>query len=86
MLYFKLPDNDAFFTVDNTSEINVSFVSFDKKKNIDFKGNIEEISPAEIIEKAVNPKSKSNLSELGKETQESYAVKIKQAQDFIEKK
>lgn len=85
MLYFKLPDNDAFFTVDNTSGINVSFVSFDKKKTVDFKGNIEEISPEKIIEKTLNPKSKSNLSELGKETQESYAVKVKQAQDFIEK-
>ena len=85
MLYFKLPDNNAFYSVDNSSNNNISFVSFDTKKSINFKGDIKEISADEILQNPITAKSKSSLSELGKETKETYSIKIKQAQDFIEK-
>ncbi|PZU84437.1 MAG: hypothetical protein DI529_11250 [Chryseobacterium sp.] len=85
MLIFKLPDNDQFFSVDNTSGANVSFVSFDTKTTLDFKGNIKEISKEHIESLSVSPKSKSSFIEIAKETLESYALKISQAQDFIEK-
>ncbi|WP_027382668.1 chorismate-binding protein [Epilithonimonas caeni] len=85
MLIFKLPDNDKFFSVDNASGINVSFVSFDTKTILDFKGNIKEISRNDIEILNVSPKSKSPFIETAKETLESYALKISQAKDFIEK-
>lgn len=85
MIIFKFPHNDKFYSVDNTSDVNISFVSFDKSRTIDFKGNIEEISREKIVEKPFYPKSKSSLIELGKETQESYTLKINQTKDFIEK-
>ncbi len=85
MLIFKLPDNDQLYSVDNTSDINVSFVSFDTKTVLDFKGNIKEISKEDVENITVSPKSKSSFIEIAKETPESYALKISQAQDFIEK-
>lgn len=86
MLVFKLPGDDRFFTVDNASGINnVSFVSFDSKTVLDFKGRIREISQDEILHLNIVPKSKSQLIEIAKETQESYALKISQAKEFIEK-
>lgn len=86
MLIFKLPDTDNFFTVDNSSGANnVSFVSFDSKTVMDFKGNLKEISKEEILNINVAPKTKSPLIEIAKETPESYALKISQAKDFIEK-
>ena len=86
MLIFKLPDHDVFHTVDNASGINnVSFVSFDTKTILDFKGNLKEISRCEIETLSVLPKNKSSLIEIGKETSESYGRKISQAKDFIEK-
>lgn len=85
MLIFKLPDNDQFYSVDNTSDINVSFVSFDTKTVLDFKGNIKKISKEDIENINISPKSKSSFIEIAKETPESYALKISQAQDFIEK-
>ena len=86
MLVFKLPDNDKFFCADNTAGVSlVSFVSFDSKTVLDFKGNLKEISREEILNLNVSAKSKSALIEIAKETPESYALKIAQAKDFIEK-
>ena len=86
MLVFKLPDSDQFFTVDNTPRVNhISFVSFDSKVTLDFRGHLKEISSKEIEALTVAPKSKSPLIEVGKETAESYALKVSQAKDFIEK-
>jgi len=85
MLVFRLPDSEVFHTLENSSEKQVSFVSFDSKTILDFKGSIKEISKEEIEIQTVSPKNKSSLIEIGKETQESYALKISQAKDFIEK-
>ena len=86
MLVFKLPDSDKFFCTDNSACVSlVSFVSFDSKTVLDFKGNLCEISKEEILNLNVSPKSKSPLLEIAKETPESYAHKISQAKDFIEK-
>lgn len=85
MLIFRLPDSEVFHTLENSSEKQVSFVSFDSKTILDFKGSITEISREEIDNKTVTPKNKSSLVATGKETQESYALKISQAKDFIEK-
>ncbi len=86
MLVFKLPDSDRFFTVDNTPGIhNVSFVSFDTKTILDFKGHLQEISENDILNLNIVPKGKSNLIEVAKETPETYAMKISQAKDFIAK-
>ena len=85
MLVFRLPDTDVFQTLENSSEKQVSFVSFDTKTVFDFKGSIKEISREDIERQIVSPKNKSSLIEIGKETQDSYAIKISQAKDFIEK-
>ena len=85
MLIFKFPGNDQFFSVDHNRDVNVSFVSFDTKTVLDFKGNIKEISKDEIEQLNIAPKSRSSFIEIGKETPESYALKISQAQNFIRK-
>lgn len=85
MLVFRLPDSEVFHTLENSSEKNVSFVSFDSKTVLDFKGSIKEISKEDIENCTVAPKNKSSLIEIGKETKESYAIKIAHAKDFIEK-
>ena len=84
MLIFKLPDSDIFYTLEKSQEKNVSFVSFDNKTVLDFKGSIQQISRENIEGQNISPKSKSPLIEIGKETPESYALKIAQAKDFIE--
>lgn len=85
MLVFRLPDSEVFHTVDNASEQKVSFVSFDCKTVLDFKGSLKDVTRHEIEGQNVSPKNKSPLIEIGKENQESYALKIAQAKDFIEK-
>jgi len=85
MLVFRLPDSEVFHTLENSSEKQVSFVSFDSKTILDFKGSITEISKQDIENQNISPKNKSSLIEIGKETQDSYAIKINQAKDFIEK-
>lgn len=85
MLVFRLPDSEVFHTLENSSEKQVSFVSFDSKTILDFKGSITEISKQDIENQTISPKNKSSLIEIGKETQDSYAIKINQAKDFIEK-
>jgi isochorismate synthase len=52
---------------------------------LDLKGSIKEISREDIGNQNVSPKTKSQLIEIAKETPESYALKISQAKDFIEK-
>lgn len=85
MLVFRLPDSEVFHTVDNASEQKVSFVSFDCKTVLDFKGSIKNVTRQEIEGQNISAKNKSPLIEIGKENQESYALKIAQAKDFIEK-
>ncbi len=85
MLIFRLPDSDIFHTLENSRERQVSFVSFDSKTVFDFKGSIKEISREDIENQIVSPKNKSSLIEIGKETLDSYAVKVAQAKDFIER-
>ncbi|KFC21438.1 chorismate-binding protein [Epilithonimonas lactis] len=85
MLIFRLPDSEVFHTLENSQEKQVSFVSFDSKTVLDFKGSIVDITKEDIENQIVSPKNKSSLIEIGKETQESYAVKISHAKDFIEK-
>ena len=85
MLVFRLPDSEVFHTLENSQEKQISFVSFDSKTILDFKGSIVDIPKEEIENQIVSPKNKSSLIEIGKETQESYAIKINQAKDFIEK-
>lgn len=85
MLVFRLPDSEVFHTVDNASEQKVSFVSFDCKTVLDFKGSLKDVTRHEIEGQNISPKNKSPLIEIGKENQESYALKIAQAKDFIEK-
>lgn len=85
MLIFRLPDSEVFHTLENSQEKQVSFVSFDSKTVLDFKGSIVDIAKEDIENQIVSPKNKSSLIEIGKETQESYAVKISHAKDFIEK-
>lgn len=85
MLIFRLPDSEVFHTLENSLEKQVSFVSFDSKTILDFKGSIVDMTKEEIENQIVSPKNKSSLIEIGKETQESYAVKISHAKDFIAK-
>lgn len=85
MLIFRLPDSEVFHTLENSQEKQVSFVSFDSKTVLDFKGSIVDITKEDIENQSISPKNKSSLIEIGKETQESYAVKISHAKDFIEK-
>ncbi|MCG2793545.1 MAG: chorismate-binding protein [Weeksellaceae bacterium] len=85
MLIFRLPNSEIFHTLENAQEKKVSFVSFDSKTVLDFKGSIKEIERDQIAQLNLAPKNKSSLIEIGKEIQESYALKIAQAKDFIEK-
>ncbi len=85
MLIFRLPDSDIFYTLEPSQDKPVSFVSFDSRTILDFTGSLKEISRAAITDLKISPKSKSQQIETAKETQESYAVKITQAQDFIVK-
>lgn len=85
MLIFRLPDSDVFHTLENSQEKHVSFISFDSKTILDFKGSITEVLREDIENQIVSPKNKSSLIEIGKENQDSYALKISQAKDFIEK-
>lgn len=85
MLIFRLPDSDTFHTLETSQEKLVSFVSFDTKTVLDFKGSIREISKDAVENQNISPKTKSPLIETAKETSESYALKISQAKDFIEK-
>lgn len=85
MIIFRLPDSDVFCTLEYSQEKVVSFVSFDSKKVLNLKGSIKEILRENIESKTVNPKNKSPLVAIGKETQDSYALKISQAKDFIER-
>lgn len=85
MLIFRLPDSDTFHTLETSQEKLVSFVSFDTKTVLDFKGSITEISKDAVEKQNISPKTKSPLIETAKETLESYALKISQAKDFIEK-
>lgn len=85
MLIFRLPDSEVFHTLENSSEKQVSFVSFDTKTVLDFKGSIKNITKQEIEDLTVAPKNKSSLIEIGKENCDTYAIKINQAKEFIEK-
>jgi isochorismate synthase len=85
MLIFRLPDSEVFHTLENSQEKQVSFVSFDTKTVLDFKGSIKEICREDIENQIISPKNKSSLIEIGKETCDSYAIKINQAKEFIEK-
>ncbi len=85
MLIFRLPDSDIFYTLEPSQDKPVSFVSFDSRTILDFTGSLKEISRAAITDLKISPKSKSQQIETAKETQESYAAKITQAQDFIVK-
>lgn len=85
MLIFRLPDAEVFHTLENSSEKQVSFVSFDTKTVLDFKGSIKNITKQEIEDLTVSPKNKSSLIEIGKENCDTYAIKINQAKEFIEK-
>lgn len=85
MLVFRLPDSDVFHTLENSQEKQISFVSFDSKTILDFKGSIKETTRESIENQIVSPKNKSSLIEFGKETCDSYGIKIDQAKDFIEK-
>ena len=44
MLLFRLPDSQTFYTLESSQDIPVSFVSFDTKTVLDFKGSIKQIS------------------------------------------
>lgn len=84
MLYFRFPEGEKFYTTDDdASEVNVNFVSFDRKKEIDFKGNLIEISAEEIAEEDYVPKSKKERIELYKDTEDTYSRKVLQAIDYI---
>lgn len=85
MLLFRLPDSQTFYTLESSQDIPVSFVSFDTKTVLDFKGTIKPVSRQDISGQSLAPKSKSQLIEIAKETEDSYALKIAQAKDFIEK-
>lgn len=84
MLYFRFPDSETFFTTnDDSSAVNISFISFDRKKELDFKGNLIPISSEQIAQEEYIPKSKKERIELYKDTEDSYSRKVQQAIDYI---
>lgn len=87
MLYFRLPNNEKYYTTDqNSANTCINFVSFDSKKELGFKGNIVEVSTEVIANENFLPKSKKERIELYKDTAESYSKKVEQAIDFIKNK
>ena len=85
MLYFRFPFSDQIFTTDESSALNaVSFISFDGLKELDFKGEIIEISKDAFLEKGnLHQNISSKLCIFRPETKKDYEVKINKVIDFV---
>lgn len=86
MLLFKLPFNKKFYTTYGNSDENfVQFFSFDELNQIDFNGNIIEISEEELLKNEIFSENLSPLSEnVEEENQQEYTSKLKKVIHFIE--
>jgi isochorismate synthase len=89
MLLFKFPFTETIYrTTDGDSgEKTVSFVSFDEKKRIDFRGAIKEVTGNEVKEEPYTTPNLSNINRdsLPEETKEEYTEKLTAVIDFIRK-
>lgn len=83
MIYFKFPFNEKLYTIEaNDDALCLSFVSFDGKKQVNFKGKITEISE-EDLENFYCSELPFSEAIPDEETQEHYLKKIQQVIDFI---
>ena len=87
MIYFRFPFSDQIVTTENSSTENaVSFISFDGREKIDFKGEIKEISKEQFLENPVfSMEISRKLPAFSPEKKEDYTEKISRVIDFVTK-
>ncbi len=85
MVYFRFPFSEKIWTTDESSaKIAVSFISFDGLKEIDFRGEIIEISREEFLsQKKLHAEVSSRLCIFREETKKDYVQKIDKVIDFV---
>jgi isochorismate synthase len=85
MLYFRLPFTEKIKTLHLSLEKDtVSFVSFDNKSKLDFKGEIKEILPEEFLKIPVlSTHISSVLKEFSPESETQYQAKIARVIQFV---
>ena len=85
MLYFRFPFTEKIETLDLSSEKEVvSFVSFDKKSTLNFKGEIKEISPEDFLKTPIFSTAISDvLEEFSPESENHYQKKIATVIQFV---
>jgi len=85
MLYFRFPFAEKIGTLNLSSEKEVvSFVSFDKKSKLDFKGEIEEISSEEFLKTPIFSTDISQMvKEVTPESEQHYQKKIGTVIQFV---
>lgn len=85
MLYFKLPFSEFISSVkEKHQEIPISFVSFDKSKILNFKGNIENFSKAEFLKTAdFSTVEISQLAGFKESSKADYLKKVESVISFV---
>lgn len=85
MLCFRYPFSDQIFTTEENSNSNlVRFVSFNNSEQVDFKGDIKEISLNQFLEdEFFSDVSLSELIDFEEETEPHYLEKIQQVIEFV---
>ena len=85
MIFFRFPFSETILTTDKNSDVSsVSFFSFDKHEKIDFKGNINEISVNNFLQKSFfSADVACELKDFDEETETEYLQKLQKVIEFI---
>ncbi|MEY8759568.1 chorismate-binding protein [Chryseobacterium tongliaoense] len=85
MIYFKLPFDEKLYTTDHHSNKNsVSFYSFDNSRQLNFPGNIIELSPEEFENITITNESlPENKDHFTAETRTEYLQKLEKVIEVI---
>lgn len=85
MIFFKFPFAEDILTItENSDSAAVSFVSFDEKEMLEFKGEITTISAEEFSQTvALSSNLRNELKDFKAEEKEDYTEKLQEVIDFI---
>ena len=85
MIYFKFPFNEKLYSTDeNSNENNINFYTFDGLSQIDFNGNIIEISPENFDQTIISSESlQENKNEFLAETKDEYLNNLEKVIEVI---
>lgn len=85
MIYFKLPFDEKLYSTDHHSNKNsVSFYSFDNSQQLNFPGNIIELSPEEFEKTSITSESlPENKDHFTAETRAEYLQKLEKVIEVI---